>query len=188
MFFLEKETFLKWNYQMNEMCTLFGWIKITTFVAGIIEIIRYFVTKIDERYKRNDFILGVVLLAVAIIILLCKYTLSDIVAVSFGVAIIVSGALKIQDTLDAKKIGKSHIKTYMILVFICIALGALVIINYFYILDYRLLYISAGIGMLFSGITDMVSNLYLAYAKTKYEKNKAVEEKKDDIVEDSNEE
>lgn len=76
----------------------------------------------------------------------------------------------------------------MILVFICIALGALVIINYFYILDYRLLYISAGIGMLFSGITDMVSNLYLAYAKTKYEKNKAVEEKKDDIVEDSNEE
>ena len=62
------------------------------------------------------------------------------------------------------------------------------IINYFYILDYRLLYISAGIGMLFSGITDMVSNLYLAYAKTKYEKNKAVEEKKDDIVEDSNEE
>ena len=54
--------------------------------------------------------------------------------------------------------------------FICIAFGALVIINYFYILDYRLLYISAGIGMLFSGITDMVSNLYLAYAKTKYEK------------------
>ena len=42
--------------------------------------------------------------------------------------------------------------------------------------------------MLFSGITDMVSNLYLAYAKTKYEKNKTVEEKKDDIVEDSNEE
>lgn len=31
MFFLEKETFWKWNYQMNEMCTLFGWIKITTF-------------------------------------------------------------------------------------------------------------------------------------------------------------
>ena len=63
----------------------------------------------------------------------------------------------------------------MILVFICIAFGALVIINYFYILDYRLLYISAGIGMLFSGITDMVSNLYLAYAKTKYEKGKGLE-------------
>ena len=141
-------------------------------IAGIIEIIRYFVTKIDERYKRNDFILGVVLLAVAIIILLCKYALSDIVAVTFGVAIIVSGALKIQDSLDAKKIGKSHLKTYLILMFICIAFGALVIINYFYILDYRLLYISAGIGMLFSGITDMASNLYLAYVKTKYEKMK----------------
>ena len=144
-------------------------------IAGIVEIIRYFVTKIDERYKRNDFILGIVLLAAAIIVLLCKYTLSDIVAVTFGVAIIVSGALKIQDTLDAKKIGKSHFKTYMILMLICVALGALVIINYFYILDYRLLYISAGIGMLFSGITDLASNLYLAYVKSKYEKSKELE-------------
>lgn len=149
-------------------------------VAGIVEIVRYFLIKMDERYKRNDFILGIVLLIGAIIVLLCKYTLSDIVAVTFGVAIIVSGALKIQDSLDAKKIGKSHIKTYLILMFICFALGALVIINYFYILDYRLLYISAGIGMLFSGISDLISNFYLAYVKTKYEKAKIEEEKEAD--------
>ena len=51
--FLEKETFLKWNYQMNEMCTLFGWIKITTFVAGIIEI----KMKENEYYQNTQIIL-----------------------------------------------------------------------------------------------------------------------------------
>ena len=35
-----------------------------------------------------------------------------------------------------------------------------------------MLYISAGIGLLFSGLTDLLSNIYLAVLKTKYEKNK----------------
>ena len=141
-------------------------------IAGIFEVVRYFLIKIDERYKRNDFILGIALLALAIVILICKYSLSDIATVALGIAIIVSAALKVQDAIDAKKIGSNLFGTYMILMIICIVLGALVIINFFYILDYRLLYISAGIGLLFSGLTDLLSNIYLAVLKTKYEKNK----------------
>lgn len=141
-------------------------------IAGIFEVVRYFLIKIDERYKRNDFILGIALLALAIVVLICKYSLSDIATVALGIAIIVSAALKVQDAIDAKKIGSNLFGTYMILMIICIGLGALVIINFFYILDYRLLYISAGIGLLFSGLTDLLSNIYLAVLKTKYEKNK----------------
>ncbi len=143
-------------------------------IAGIFEIIRYCLIKIDERYKRNDFILGIVLLALAIVVLICKYSLSDITTVALGIAIIVSAALKVQDAIDAKKIGSNLFGTYMILMIICIGLGALVIVNFFYILDYRLLYISAGIGLLFAGLTDFMSNIYLAILKTKYEKNKEI--------------
>ena len=145
-------------------------------LAGIIEIIRYFVTKIDDRYKRNDFILGIVLMALAIVTLICKYSLSDITTVAFGVAIIVSAALKFQDALDAKKIGKNHFGTYLTLMIVCIAMGVLVIINFFYILNYKLLYATAGIGMLFAGISDLVSNIYLSILKTKYELAKSKEE------------
>lgn len=143
-------------------------------IAGIFEIIRYCLIKIDERYKRNDFILGIVLLALAIVVLICKYSLSDITTVALGIAIIVSAALKVQDAIDAKKIGSNLFGTYMILMIICVGLGALVIVNFFYILDYRLLYISAGIGLLFAGLTDFMSNIYLAILKTKYEKNKEI--------------
>lgn len=141
--------------------------------AGLIEVIRYFVTKIDERYKRNDFIIGIALMAVAIVILICKYSLSDITTVALGVAIIVSAAFKIQDALDAKKIGAHVFGTYLALMFVCLVFGALVIINFFYILDYRWMYLVAGIGMLFCGITDLISNFYLAGIKTKFEKAKA---------------
>ncbi len=145
-------------------------------IAGIFEIVRYCLIKIDERYKRNDFILGCTLLVLAIVVLICKYSLSDITTVALGVAIIVSGALKIQDAIDAKKIGSNLFGTYMILMIICIGLGALVIINFFYILDYRLLYISAGIGLLFAGLTDFISNIYLAILKSKYERAKVKED------------
>ena len=150
-------------------------------VVGVFEIIRYFVTKIDDRYKRNGFILGVVLMALSIVILICRYSLSDIATVAFGVAIFVSGALKIQDAIDAKKIGAKSFGTYMILMIICFAFGTLVIINYFYFLDYRWLYIVSGIGMMFSGISDLISDIYLAIIKTKYEKAK---EKDNEIKED----
>lgn len=142
------------------------------FLAGLIEVIRYFATRIDERFKRNDFIIGIALMAVAIVILICKYSLSDITTVALGVAIVVSAAFKIQDALDAKKIGAHVFGTYMALMFICLVFGALVIINFFYILDYRWMYLVAGIGMLFCGVTDLISNFYLAGIKTKFEKIK----------------
>ena len=156
---------------------------------GIFEIIRYFITKIDDRYKRNGFILGVGLMALAIVILICKYSLSDIATVAFGVAVFVSGALKIQDGIDAKKIGTKSFGTYMILMIICFAFGALIIINYFYFLDYRWLYVVSGLGMMFSGISDLFSNIYLAIIKTKYEKAKEKDvEIKEDIKEEIKEE
>ena len=156
--------------------------------VGVFEIIRYFVTKIDERYKRNDFILGIALMATAVVVLICKYSLSDIATVAFGVAIIVSGALKIQDAMDAKKIGSQRFGTYMILMIICFAFGALVIINYFYFLDYRWLYLVAGLGMFFCGISDLFSNFYLAAIKSKYEMAKEEPKKEEEKEEPKKEE
>ena len=121
--------------------------------------------------------------------MICKYSLSDIATVAFGVAIFVSGALKIQDGIDAKKIGTKSFGTYMILMIICFAFGALIIINYFYFLDYRWLYVVSGLGMMFSGISDLFSNIYLAIIKTKYEKAKEKDvEIKEDIKEEIKEE
>lgn len=142
--------------------------------VGLIEVIRYFLTKIDDRFKRNDFIIGVVLMAVAVIVLICKYSLSDVTVVAFGVATVVSAAFKIQDAMDAKKIGAHVTSTYMVLMIMCLLFGALDILNYFYnFFHVGLMYLVAGIGLAFCGITDLISNLYLAAIKTKFEKVKA---------------
>lgn len=140
--------------------------------CGIVEIIRYFITKIDQRYKRNDFILGIVLMALAIVVIICRYSLSDVTTVALGIAIIVSGALKIQDAMDEKRLGGHNFVAYLILMLVCFGFGALVIFNYFYSFSVNILYSSAGIGLLFAGLSDLISNIYLAILKVKYEKGK----------------
>lgn len=146
----------------------------TLMAVGLIEVIRYFATKIDDRFKRNDFIIGIALMAVAIIVYICKYTLADITIVAFGVATVVSAAFKIQDAMDAKKIGAHAFGTYFVLMLICLVFGALDILNYFYNwFNISLMYLVAGIGLAFCGVTDLISNLYLAGIKTKFEKAKA---------------
>lgn len=143
------------------------------FVAGLIEIIRYFATKIDDRFKRNDFIIGIALIAVAIVVLICRYTLADITIIAFGVATVVSAAFKIQDAMDAKKIGAHVFGTYFILMIMCLLFGGLDILNYFYNwFNIGLMYLVAGIGLAFCGITDLISNFYLAGIKAKFEKAK----------------
>ena len=160
---------LKGSACVEFVVTVLGFV---LMACGLIEIIRYFVTKIDDRFKRNDFILGVTLMALAIVVIICRYSLSDIAIVALGIAIIVSGALKFQDAIDAKRMGDSHFTTYLICLIICIAFGILVIFNYFYSFSVAILYSSAGIGLLFAGVTDLISTIYLAALKAKYEKGK----------------
>lgn len=160
---------LKGSACVEFVVTVLGFV---LMACGLIEIIRYFVTKIDDRFKRNDFILGVTLMALAIVVIICRYSLSDIAIVALGIAIIVSGALKFQDAIDAKRMGDNHFTTYLICLIICIAFGTLVIFNYFYSFSVAILYSSAGIGLIFAGVTDLISTIYLAALKAKYEKGK----------------
>lgn len=142
--------------------------------AGLIEAIRYFITKIDDRYKRNDFIIGIILMNVAIIVYICKFTLADIAIIAIGEAAVVSAAFKIQDAMDAKKIGAHVFGVYFILMIICLLFAALDVLNYFYNwFNVPLMYLIAGIGLAFCGFSDLISNFYLAGIKTKFEKAKA---------------
>lgn len=160
---------LKGSVCVEFVVTVLGFV---LMACGLIEIIRYFMTKIDDRFKRNDFILGVTLMALAIVVIICRYSLSDIAIVALGIAIIVSGALKFQDAIDAKRMGDTHFTTYLVCLIVCIAFGALVIFNYFYSFSVAILYSSAGVGLLFAGVSDLVSTIYLAALKAKYEKEK----------------
>ncbi|MBR2578188.1 MAG: DUF308 domain-containing protein [Erysipelotrichaceae bacterium] len=135
--------------------------------AGFFSVIRYFLLKIEERFKRNDFAIGVVLVALGVIIYLIKNNISDLADYIFGVMMIVNGLFCIQDAFDAKYVGVSSIGVYLLLMLIEIGIGAAIIMKVFGTESTK--YIVIGSGMLLCAVESVLSNIFLAIYRTGYE-------------------
>lgn len=137
-------------------------------VVGLLNMIRYLFIPIEERYKRNDFVFGAIILALgAYLFKELSYFLVNATMI-FGIAMCISGFISIQDLFDSKMIGMHKTGVYLMSALICEVMGLLSIINPF--VPGVTIYVLTGIGMLFCGVSDLISNFYLAGARAKYEK------------------
>ncbi|MBR0462029.1 MAG: DUF308 domain-containing protein [Erysipelotrichaceae bacterium] len=154
--------------------------------AGFFSIVRYFLLKIDERFKRNDFIIGIVLIAAGAVIYLVKNNISDMTDNIFGVMMIVNGLFCIQDALDAKYVGMSSVGVYILLMLIEIGIGAIIILKPFEIDNSK--YILIGGGMLLCAVENILSNIFLAIYRTGYEVKLRKKEKEEERLRKAEEE
>lgn len=155
-------------------------------IAGLLSIIRYFLLDIRERIKRNDFIIGILLISIAAIIYLSKNDITYLVSKVIAVAMIISGFEKIEDMFDAITIGKRASAVYIFGFIICAGLGVFVLFDVISSKD--VLYVVVGIGMCLCGISDIVSNIYIAASLAGYEKNlEAKQEAYEESLEDEQE-
>lgn len=149
----------------NEL--VFNVLAIGLGAAGLFSIVRYFLLKLNERYKRNDFALGVIILMAGVMLYFVKYQLFTSIALIVGLLMIVSGLFCVQDAFDGKAIGLSSSGVYVFLLVVEIIFGALVIINPFEELE--ALYIVMAIGLLICGVGSILSNFFLAIYRYSYE-------------------
>lgn len=133
-------------------------------VAAIFNIIRYFVLK--KRSKSSDLVYGLIYLALGVILYYTKSQLRGVSIIAFGTLIVVSGILKVQDYIDAKRIGVYNFSLNITLFIILCAIGTLIIVNPF---NEKVLYIFTGSGLIFTGVVDIFSNIFLAIKLTHYE-------------------
>lgn len=136
-------------------------------IAGLLSMIRYFMINVKERIKRNDFIVGALLISIAAMIYLSKNDISYQVGKILAIAMIISGFHKIQDLFDINATGKRATGICLFGFVVCVGLGALVFFDIIKNID--VLYILIGLGMCICGISDIVANFYIAYAVTEYE-------------------
>ncbi|MBR2794921.1 MAG: DUF308 domain-containing protein, partial [Solobacterium sp.] len=89
--------------QMADMiCDLFG---VALVAYGIINIVTYFMIDIRESLYRNDFAAGVIKILVGVMVIYYKETFQELMPFLLGLAIITSGVYKLQDGIDAARIG-----------------------------------------------------------------------------------
>jgi len=158
-------------------------------IAGLLEVIRYFLIPIEDRIKRNDFMIGILLVAVGIFLYFDRESLGLIVNNMTAILIIILGLVLIQDLLDIHACVKKQNAFYSFIIIIAIGLGVLTYFNPFE--DLNTSYMIMGVSMIYIGIVNIISNFNVAVCVAAYEKRlidaakqqeEEKEEKKEEIV------
>lgn len=128
-------------------------------VVGLVNLVVYFTRNITRNYYRNDFVTGLLMLVLGIFVIYKADLVIALVPFIIGLCIIVSGLFKLQGALDVQRMGGNSV-VILGLSIVNVVIGILMVINPFEsaLLLYRLL----GVGLLFSGLTDLASTLYLS--------------------------
>ena len=135
--------------QMSEnlICDVSG---IAVIVLGLIHITSYFMMDLNESLYRNDFVEGVIIVLVGILVIYQKIVFQQLVPYVLAIVIIASGIMKLQDGIDAHRIGFPSTYIYLILASISIIFGLVVMFNL--IPGGKLIYQVLGAGLAYSGI------------------------------------
>ena len=134
-------------------------------VIGLVNLVVYFTRNITRNYYRNDFVTGLMLIVLGIFVIYKVDMVIALVPFIIGLCIIVSGLFKLQGALDVQRMGGNAVLILGLAV-VNVVVGVLMVINPFEsaLLLYRLL----GVGLLFSGLTDLASTLYLSQKMHSY--------------------
>jgi len=144
-------------------------IGVSAILVGAFTVVSYLFRDVSRNYYRNDFVSGMTAIIVGILILMGTEFVISIIPFVLGVLILFSGILKLQHLIDVRRMHYGNGLAFFILAFVNIALGILLIADPFGAVTvlFRLL----GAGLVFSGITDALSALYMSrkvgdYVKT----------------------
>lgn len=141
----------------NIICTIIGWALI---ILGGLDVITYFMMEVQEALYRNDFTAGVVLILLGALVIAKKDLFQAIIPMVIAIVIIASGFSKLQDGIDAKRLGSSRGLSYVILAAVSIVFGLVIMFNPSF--TNKVLFQLMGVALIYSGATDLYFTLYLS--------------------------
>ena len=144
------------------------------FIVAVIEFYNYFKKDLALHFYRNDLVFGVVALVVGIILLAKKDVVISLVPVALGAMITISGVKKLQNGLDILRLKMDGWKPLLILAAINIIFGVIMIICA--LQAATVITILIGVGLVYSGGTDLFSSIWVSKKAKKASKDKPTEE------------
>ena len=140
--------------------TLAYLIAVVLILAGAVSMICYLLRSAQDNYYRNDFLYGLVGIALGIIVLYKIELIISLVPVILGIMVLISGCAKLQDVIDMKRMNSGNWIVLLVIAGIDVLFGGLLIANPFKAAT--VLFRLIGVGLVFSGITDCVTIIYFA--------------------------
>ncbi len=122
-------------------------------VLGVIQVVRYFVYEVRLDLFRYDFVSGLILLGVGVFLLMRPEIIVGFLPVLLGMAIVIDGAVKIQQSMDLLRVGYRHWWLVLLLAVLALAAGVVLLVNPFEAASTLVLMI--GIVLIYDGVTDI---------------------------------
>lgn len=143
-------------------------IAIAFAVGGIASIIRYFTYDLRVSLYRNDFLAGVISLTIGLLLFINPGVIVALVPFVLAIFIMISGFIKLQDGIDAYRMGYKNSFIYIVLAVLSLIAGLIVMFNLFE--TATLLFIFIGASLVYTGISDIFTTLYLSRKLHEYYK------------------
>lgn len=147
------------------IASVLGWASI---IGGAVFIVLYLIRDTKENFFRNDFVYGLTAITVGIVILLNRELFIGLIPMLLGILIVVSGCIKLQSSIDMLRLKTGNWGAALVLAIINVIFGIILIRNPFeaQVTLFRMI----GIGLLFSGVTDLITTIYFSGVYSQLEK------------------
>ena len=142
-------------------------------LMGIVKLIAYMATKVETRIAEdtNGFAVGISLILLGLFVLMKSTMFVLLVPFVLGFMITFKGIEGIQNVLNLKKFGFGYRKGVMAVSVIIVIFGIVVMVNPFSTL--KVLLVMLGIGLLASGVFDLLADMVFTRTLEKEGKRQA---------------
>lgn len=128
--------------------------------AGAVSMICYLLRDAHQNYYRNDFLYGLVGIALGCFIFYKVDLIVSLIPFIMGLLVIVSGCSKLQDVIDMKRMDYGNWVIMLAVAVVNVVFGIIMLRNPFSTAAILLQVI--GAGLVFSGLTDVFVTLFFA--------------------------
>ncbi len=128
-------------------------------IAGMRFLVLYFRSRLLSFFP-TELLLGLLMLAIACVLLLEAEGIAALLPVILGAAIVVSSFIKLCHAFELKRAGWCGWVSVLVLSLIGLVFGVLMLINPFKVATTVMILI--GAGLVYSGVTDLVAILFIS--------------------------
>ena len=156
-------------------------------LAGAVSMICYLIRDAYQNYYHNDFLYGLLGVALGCVVLYKVEIVIGMISVLLGFLVLVSGFTKLQAVIDMKRLAVGNWVVMLAFAAINVILGLVLVCRPFEAAD--LLFRVLGIGLIVSGAADVAVTVFFAHRISEYLKaQEAVEQAAVSVQDDVGEE
>ncbi|MBD5498736.1 MAG: hypothetical protein HDR11_13425 [Lachnospiraceae bacterium] len=128
--------------------------------VGVVTVCIYLFRDAAKNTYRNDFVTGLAAILLGIFLIVRVDLIMVLIPFVLGIAVMISGFMKLQDCIDVRRMGYGNGLVLFLLALVSIVHGIVLIVNPFH--ASTVLMRLVGAGLLFCGVSDLFSTLYMS--------------------------